>query len=62
MALSENLEKVFQNIQNLQIQPTETNIMLLADCMLNLKKIYNSLPAEPEVVQEGEERENVGDE
>lgn len=63
MTLSEKLEKVFQNIQNLQIQPTETNVMLIADCMLNLKKVYNSLTSVPEANQEEnmEEQENAGE-
>lgn len=61
--MKELLSKVFQNIQNLQIQPTETNVMLLADCLLNLKKVYNSLPPEPEANPEEnmEEQENAGE-
>lgn len=61
--MKELLNKVFQNIQNLQIQPTETNVMLLADCLLNLKKVYNSLPPEPEANPEEnmEEQENAGE-
>jgi hypothetical protein len=61
--MKELLSKVFQNIQNLQIQPTETNVMLLADCMLSLKKVYNSLPPEPEANPEEnmEEQENAGE-
>ena len=61
--MKELLNKVFQNIQHLQIEPTETNVMLLADCMLNLKKVYNSLPTEPEANPEEnmEEQENAGE-
>ena len=63
MTLSEKLEKVFQNIQNLQIQPTETNVILLAECLLNLKEVYNSLPPEPAANPEEnmEEQENAGE-
>lgn len=61
--MKELLNKVFQNIQHLQIEPTENNVMLLADCMLNLKKVYNSLPPEPEANPEEnmEEQGNAGE-
>jgi hypothetical protein len=38
MTPSERLNKAYQDIQNLQIQPTRTNIMLLAEALLMLEE------------------------
>jgi len=38
--MKEKIEKVYTNIQNLQLQPTKHNTMLIADCLLLLEDIY----------------------
>lgn len=51
--MKEKISQVFQNIQHLNIQPTEGNVMLIADCLMKLKEVYAMLPDEqpkPEVV------------
>lgn len=54
--MKEKISKVFRNLHNLEnIQPTERNVMLLAECYINLKEVYAMLPDEqpqPEVVSE----------
>ena len=45
--MKEKISKVFMNLQNLEnIQPTEKNVMLLAECYINLKEVYAMLPDE----------------
>ena len=54
--MKEKISKVFRNLHNLEnIQPTERNVMLLAECYINLKEVYAMLPDEQpqlEVVHE----------
>lgn len=54
--MKEKISIVFRNLHNLEnIQPTEKNVMLLAECYINLKQVYAMLPDEqpqPEVVPE----------
>lgn len=38
--MKEKIEKVYTNIQNLQLQPTKHNTMLIADCLMLLEDIY----------------------
>jgi len=67
--MKEKIEKVYTNIQNLQLQPTKHNTMLIADCLLLLEDIYreagSSAPAASEeldpvirVEEEGEHGED----
>ena len=42
--MKESISKVFRNLQNLDIQPTEKNVMLLAECLINLKEVFAALP------------------
>ena len=44
--MKEKISQVFQNIQHLNIQPTEGNVMLIADCLMKLKEVYAMLPDE----------------
>ena len=67
--MKESISKVFRNLQNLDIQPTEKNIMLLAECLINLKEVYAALPDEqpqldvvPEESSETEEAEEPSEE
>ena len=48
------LDAIFQNIQNLQLQPTEHNVMLIADSLMKLKEVYAGLDGEPEAAEEDE--------
>ena len=64
--MKESISKVFRNLQNLEnIQPTERNVMLLAECYINLKEVFAALPDEQpqlEVVpEENSETEEAGD-
>lgn len=67
--MKESISKVFRNIQNLDIQPTEKNVMLLAECLINLKEVFAALPDEqpqlevvPEENSETEEAEEPSEE
>lgn len=67
--MKEKISQVFQNIQHLNIQPTEGNVMLIADCLMKLKEVYAALPDEqpqlevvPEENSETEEAEEPSDE
>ena len=44
--MKESISRVFDILQNLQVQPTETNVKILAECMLRLRDIYNALSDE----------------
>lgn len=63
--MKEKINRVFQNIQHLDIQPTEGNVMLIADCLMKLKEVYAMLPDEQpqlEVVPEkASEKEEAGE-
>ena len=48
------LDAIFQNIQNLQLQPNEHNVMLIADSLMKLKEVYAGLGGEPEAAEEDE--------
>ena len=48
------LDAIFQNIQNLQLQPNEHNVMLIADSLMKLKEVYAGLDGEPESAEEDE--------
>ena len=50
------LNQVYQNIQSLELRPTEHNVMLIADSLLQLKNVYAGLQ-EPEQNREEEEAE-----
>lgn len=67
--MKESISKVFRNLQNLDIQPTEKNVMLLAECLINLKEVFAALPDEqpqlevvPEENGETEEAEEPSEE
>lgn len=38
--MRDTINAIYQNLQNLQLQPTDHNVMLLADCLLKLKDLY----------------------
>lgn len=60
--MKEKISQVFQNIQHLNIQPTEGNVMLIADCLMKLKEVYAMLPDEQpqmEVVPEETQDEDA---
>lgn len=50
------LNQVYQNIQSLELRPTEHNVMLIADSLLQLKNVYAGLQ-EPEPNREEEKAE-----
>lgn len=54
------LNQVFQNIQSLEIRPTEHNVMLIADSLLQIKAVYSGLQ-EPEQNREEEKAEVEND-
>lgn len=45
--LKAKIGKVYENIQHLQIQPTKTNTMLMAECFIMLEEVYEALPDNP---------------
>lgn len=65
--MKESVSRIFDLLQKLQVQPTETNVTILAECMLRLRDIYNALPEEkpqddePEIQSELED-EQTGEE
>lgn len=44
--MKESVSRIFDLLQKLQLQPTEKNVTILAECMLRLRDIYNALPDE----------------
>lgn len=54
------LNQVYQNIQSLEIRPTEHNVMLIADSLLRIKNVYAGLQ-EPEPNREEEKAEEKYD-
>ena len=54
------LNQVYQNIQSLEIRPTEHNVMLIADSLLQIKNVYAGLQ-EPEPNREEEKAEDAND-
>lgn len=54
------LNQVYQNIQSLELRPTEHNVMLIADSLLQLKNVYAGLQ-EPEQNRKEEEAEEKDD-
>lgn len=54
MTPAEKLNKAYQNIQNLQIQPTRSNIMIIAETLLLLEDVNKSLEPEPDEPTEEE--------
>ena len=37
--MKERLEKIYHNIQILEIQPTRHNVMLIADCLMQIEEL-----------------------
>lgn len=54
MTPAEKLNKAYQNIQNLQIQPSRTNTMILAETFLLLEEVNKAL-SEPKTEEQTEE-------
>ena len=50
------MNQIYQNIQSLELRPTEHNVMLIADSLLQIKNVYAGLQ-EPEQNREEEEAE-----
>ena len=48
---------VYEKMQNLQLQPTKYNVVILADSLLKLEEIYKAVSSIPDA--EEEETENV---
>lgn len=46
--MKENVSRVFDLLQKLQLQPTETNVTILAECMMRLREVYAEIPDEKE--------------
>jgi hypothetical protein len=46
------INAIYQNLQNLQLQPTDHNVMLLADCLLKLKDLYQKAGSAPAASEE----------
>lgn len=44
--MDEMLDRIFGNLQQLEIQPTEHNVGILADCFRALREIYNRMARE----------------
>lgn len=51
-----HLNEVYTSIQNLEIQPTRTNIMLLANCIVHLEEAMESIE---KAVKDGASEETV---
>lgn len=49
------IDEVYQNIQKLDIQPTEMNVALLYECFVKLRAVYKQLPDEQEKTEENNE-------
>ena len=60
--MKESISRVFDLLRNLQVQPTETNVTILAECMLRLRDIYNALPDEKPQDEEPEIQTELEDE
>lgn len=58
MAIKDNIEKAYLDIQNLQLQPTRTNVILLAEAMLNLEQASRELK---EIMESTGKPETVND-
>lgn len=46
---------VYEKMQNLQLQPTKYNVVILADSLLKLEEIYKAVSSIPEEEEEGTE-------
>ena len=46
---------VYEKMQNLQLQPTKYNVVILADSLLKLEEIYKAVSSIPEEEKEGTE-------
>ena len=46
--MEEKLERIFGNLQRLEIQPSEHNVELLADCFATLRSIYTETQKGPQ--------------
>lgn len=55
--LKAKINRVYENIQNLQLQPSKSNTMLLADCFMLLEEVYNSMPDEVSKLDLDKDRE-----
>ena len=51
------INSVYEKIQNLQLQPTKNNVVILADSLLTLEEIYKAINSIPDA--EEEETEDV---
>ncbi|MBR3239585.1 MAG: hypothetical protein IKF98_00445 [Clostridia bacterium] len=51
--LLKEINSVYENIQNLQLQPNRNNVMILADAMLKLEGIHKTV-GKAEIPGEGE--------
>lgn len=52
MTPAEKLDKAYKNIQNLQIQPSRSNVMLLAEIFLLLEDVNTALDKPTEEAEE----------
>ncbi len=41
--MGEKLDQVYMELQQLNIQPTEQNIAIIADCLSKLREVYQEL-------------------
>lgn len=60
-----HLNEVYTSIQNLDIQPTRTNIMLLANCIVHLEEAKESIEKavkDGAIEETGEPGEGTGEE
>lgn len=60
--LKGKLDRVYQNIQNLEIQPSKRNTMLLADSFILLEEVFGALPNDPSGQEESKDAEEPEEE
>lgn len=54
--LRKEISRIYERLQGLQVQPTRSNVAILADALMTLEKIYKALPEESEVVEDVSDR------
>lgn len=52
MNIQDKINSVYANVQNLQVQPTEHNVMLLADVLLKLKEVFGEVAMMQKQIEE----------
>lgn len=46
-AIRKKINSVYENIQNLQLQPNRNNVLILGDALLKLEEIHKAVGEDP---------------